>query len=695
MGEKKPLVSIITPCYNGEHCLSRLLDSIIAQTYRPIEFILVNDGSKDGTQSLAEEYIEKFAAACITYRIIQQENKGLGGAINAGLKAFSGEYLCWPDADDFLEPTSIEQRVSAFNTHPECAVVTSNAYNMRADDLTRKWVAYKSDAVNSDPDQFLHHLNADSIFCSGCHMVCTEKFLSVNPEREIYPARRGQNWQLLLPLYFKYKRYYLDVPLYNCVVSDNSMSKDADTIDEKIRRFNEHETILNRTIDQIERTQHVDMNEYRRFLDDKYAKLRMEVCIKYGNKALFANEYISKQHNIGIDLNDRISIWRMNSIAFRKVYRLAYRIFKRRVPEEIAENILYKVRDNRHVSINQPKVSVLIPVYNGEKYIDQCFNYLLRQRYNNLEIIVVNDGSTDKTEDYLVRYESVFEERGFIYRHIYQKNARLAVAMNNALQYVTGKYVMIYEIDDVLYRDGILEKVEYLESHPDTSMVRNNGYYIKEFDELESNLFINKRIDAEDQKVFERLLLGQTNNWPASYLIRLDDFFEALGPSHKVYEHPGGTHLQFMLPMAYCKKVGFLVKPLMDYYAHADSDSHSGGYEAVKRRTNWYEEIRLAVLDTLDMPEDQRKDYRQRIKQMYNKSRMDSAIINHDKEMFDTSAKELGLKNTTITITWWWNHSIGHKALGYVRKIWDVIIRRVCNYRVNVGIWIKNMRGYI
>ena len=75
------LVSIITPCYNGEQCIHRLFDSIIAQTYRPLEFILVNDGSTDDTLSIVEEYKPKFAKAGIKFICYTQENRGLSGAI--------------------------------------------------------------------------------------------------------------------------------------------------------------------------------------------------------------------------------------------------------------------------------------------------------------------------------------------------------------------------------------------------------------------------------------------------------------------------------------------------------------------------------------------------------------------------------------------------------------------------------------
>lgn len=309
----KDLVSIITPCYNMERCLERMMDSVIAQTYRPIEFILVDDGSTDTSYSLAEGYKEKFALAGISYTIFQQENQGLGGAVNAGLNLVSGEYICWPDADDYLEPTSVEERVIAFKEHPDCAVVTSNAYVREAANLDEARLLVMSEVDrHSEPKQFFYLLNEDSIFCPGCHMVKSQFLFEVNPDYCIYPARRGQNWQMLLPLYYKYKRYFLNKPLYNYIIYPNSMSHGDDDYEKTLYRFNEHEHILKEVLKKIEKVQSVDVTEYVKFLENKYAKLRMELAIKFSKKGDFIKEYRYKQERIGLDLEDRIGYIRNN-----------------------------------------------------------------------------------------------------------------------------------------------------------------------------------------------------------------------------------------------------------------------------------------------------------------------------------------------------------------------------------------------
>ena len=245
----KDLVSIITPCYNMEKYISRLMDSVIKQTYRPIEFVLVDDGSTDQSYRIAEAYKAKFKQAGIDYILIHQENNGLGGAINAGLQFVTGEYLCWPDADDYLEPTAVEDRVKAFLEHPDCAVVTSNAYVRQSSNLQEVTLLVDGDIrKHIDPWQFLYHLNEESIFCPGCHMAKSSMFFKVNPDGSIYPARRGQNWQMLLPLYYKYKRYFLNKPLYNYVIYEDSMSRGDSNYEKSRYRFEEHEEIIKKVL---------------------------------------------------------------------------------------------------------------------------------------------------------------------------------------------------------------------------------------------------------------------------------------------------------------------------------------------------------------------------------------------------------------------------------------------------------------
>ena len=131
----KGLVSIIVPCYNVEKVIGKCIKSILNQTYRKLEVIFVNDGSTDNTEKIILSYKKEFEKKNVIFKYIYQQNKGLGGAINTGLKHFTGEYLVWPDADDTLALTSIEKKVVFLENKPEYGSVTSDAYIYNEDDL--------------------------------------------------------------------------------------------------------------------------------------------------------------------------------------------------------------------------------------------------------------------------------------------------------------------------------------------------------------------------------------------------------------------------------------------------------------------------------------------------------------------------------------------------------------------------------
>lgn len=100
---EQPLVSIIIPVYNVEQYLRECLDSVISQTYRNLEIIIVNDGSPDGSGSICEEYAAKDSR--IKYFV--KENGGLSDARNYGLKHIGGEYFIFLDSDDAVSPRQI------------------------------------------------------------------------------------------------------------------------------------------------------------------------------------------------------------------------------------------------------------------------------------------------------------------------------------------------------------------------------------------------------------------------------------------------------------------------------------------------------------------------------------------------------------------------------------------------------------
>lgn len=93
-------ISFIIPVYNTKNYLTRCLDSILAQKYDNLQVVLVNDGSTDGSDEIIKEYVSKYK----NFYSVQQTNKGVGAARNAGLELANGDYICFVDSDDFIYP---------------------------------------------------------------------------------------------------------------------------------------------------------------------------------------------------------------------------------------------------------------------------------------------------------------------------------------------------------------------------------------------------------------------------------------------------------------------------------------------------------------------------------------------------------------------------------------------------------------
>ena len=102
-----PLVSVIVPVYNVELYLSRCVDSILNQTYKNIEIVLVDDGSPDRCPEICDEYRNKYE----NVMVVHKKNGGLASARNAGMDVASGEYLFFVDSDDWIDNTCIEDLV--------------------------------------------------------------------------------------------------------------------------------------------------------------------------------------------------------------------------------------------------------------------------------------------------------------------------------------------------------------------------------------------------------------------------------------------------------------------------------------------------------------------------------------------------------------------------------------------------------
>ncbi len=130
--------------------------------------------------------------------------------------------------------------------------------------------------------------------------------------------------------------------------------------------------------------------------------------------------------------------------------------------------------------IKNPQVSIIIPLYNSEEYINECLESILNQTFTEFEVIIVDDGSTDKSVSIVKSFR-----RKLDINLIKQTNQGASAARNNALDHVRGKYVIFVDSDDVLATNGIENLVNTIEENQSDMVIGRRGIIVN--DELKSN----------------------------------------------------------------------------------------------------------------------------------------------------------------------------------------------------------------
>jgi len=125
--KNKPLVSVLMPVYNVQTYVSEAIESILRQTYKNYELIIVDDASTDDSWKIISEYKKKYPNKIIAKRLGKNRNAGGDIAGNMAFKISKGEYVARMDADDIAFPARFEKQVAYLQTHPKCMVLGSQA----------------------------------------------------------------------------------------------------------------------------------------------------------------------------------------------------------------------------------------------------------------------------------------------------------------------------------------------------------------------------------------------------------------------------------------------------------------------------------------------------------------------------------------------------------------------------------------
>ncbi len=322
-------VSVVTPVYNGESHLAKMLDSVLRQSYPKMEMILVDDGSEDGTVRVAEDYREKFADRGYGYRIVLSEHKNASAAINQGLPYVTGEYLIWPDSDDVLEPESVRKRVEYLCAHPEYQCVRSLSYYYVAETGERSEKADEQRGDLSKTDLFWDILESKTFVCCGCYMLRTAEFFGIYQEKRIPEYGVGQNFQMLLPFMYRHECPTIREELYGVTLRRGSHSRSALTRAQEEKKYSDYEKL----VDEIAKICGIKDQQSLKRLACWKARRRYRIALKYGRKkqAIHALRLLCKYEGFNFKevLKEIIWLYFVNGWVEENIYPIYRRLFIR------------------------------------------------------------------------------------------------------------------------------------------------------------------------------------------------------------------------------------------------------------------------------------------------------------------------------------------------------------------------------
>lgn len=197
--------SVIVPLYNKEPYVEKTLRSILSQTFKDYELIVVNDGSSDGSLANAENVLSGVGNA----RIINQENAGVSTARNNGIAAARGEYICFLDADDWWEPTFLEEMNDFIQVFPDAGLYSTNYYYIKHKkaivklDIPTGYYNYSREYAN----------NLCQPIWTGAVCVRKSTFDEFGGFKK--NLKLGEDFELWIRIALKYKTVFLNKPLSN------------------------------------------------------------------------------------------------------------------------------------------------------------------------------------------------------------------------------------------------------------------------------------------------------------------------------------------------------------------------------------------------------------------------------------------------------------------------------------------------
>lgn len=285
-------VTIMIPCFNMEKKIHRLLDSLLSQTRRTFKVIVVDDGSKDNSKAVIEQYAKRFETDGLSFQYVYQDNAGAASAINNALKLVDTEFFCLPDADDYYDNTYIEECVSFLKYNINCGIVFTECRVFKEENMKNPVMFFKrADGFKGSRKELFRDFYWDrNVWFCPQYMIRTETFVKANNGMEIAGGKHGQNYQMILPVVYHSDFGYINKPIYNYIIYKNSDSHGKRTIEQRFIHFDGGAELLNDVFRRIGLTGE-ELLFYQKEVEQKVAIQKACVACEYDEKGLFEKYY--------------------------------------------------------------------------------------------------------------------------------------------------------------------------------------------------------------------------------------------------------------------------------------------------------------------------------------------------------------------------------------------------------------------
>ena len=445
--DKDSLISIVIPIYNAEKYLEECLNSIKNQTYKNIEVIMVNDGSKDNSETICKRFSEDDTR----FRYFTKVNGGVSSARNLGLDNVKGEYITFIDADDWIAEKHLELLINSIKkTNSDIGVSSYKEFNNKDTYYIRVYTKQEKNLLNFEKmnrDKFLS-LFPKLMSANVCFNNAVSKLFRKDLVKNLRfdtSIKYGEDLDFYFRLYLNVDSIsYVDELTYVYRIHGDSTTSN----------FNqEHaEQELNIFKQMYEKIQEIGLPSIHYF--NKLKKL-LELRMDFLENKVLLNEYLD----------------------FLK---------------------------NSEGTVTYPNtlISVVIPIYNVSPYLRLCLESIENQTYPHFEVLLVNDGSRDNSKD--ICQEFIHKDERF--RYFEQENLGISAARNTGILNSNGEFITFIEGDDFV-DPNYLEELYHTALKNDSEIVvasykefneNDNNYYIHVFDDLEEHFIQNELIQKRE-----------------------------------------------------------------------------------------------------------------------------------------------------------------------------------------------------